>query len=215
MKITKAILWGASWRLILAWLILSIFVLLQGERLIRPVLPFASAVVETIQSDYRATLKISNDQPGLIQMQATTRRVIPSIAGRGAKLTAGVHVSHALVPLVLLFSFLFSWPVEKHQERLILLILGIPLSFILIALTLPFQLAGSLENMFQGYAQQYDVNREKPLLLTWMLFLEVGGRWLLPIVLTVCTGLAMQLMGSKPKHSIKLKKRTLKHQQIR
>jgi len=181
--------------------------LLQGDRLIRPVLPFVAAVIEVIQSDYQATLKISNDQPGLIQMQATTRRVIPSIAGRGAKLTAGVHVSHSLVPLVLLFSFLLAWPVDKLQHRLILLILGIPLSFSLVALTLPFQLAGSLENMFQGYAQQYDVNREKPLLLTWMLFLEVGGRWLLPIVLTVFTGLAMALMGSKPKHAIKRKKR--------
>jgi len=208
MKITKAVLWGASWRLISAWLFLSVSVLLQGDRLTRPVLPFVATVIEVIQSDYQAALKISNDQPWLIQMQATTRRVIPAIAGRGAKLTAGVHVSHALVPLVLLFSFLFAWPVEKYQERLmILLILGIPLSFSLVALTLPFQLAGSLENMFQGYAQQYGVNREKPLLLTWMLFLEVGGRWLLPIVLTVFTGLAMQLMGSKPKRAIKRKKR--------
>jgi len=210
MKITKAVLWGASWRLILAWLLLSVFVLLQGDRLIRPVLPFVAAVIEVIQSDYQATLKISNDQPGLIKMQATTRRVIPSIAGRGAKLTAGVHVSHALVPLVLLFSFLLAWPVEKYQQRLVLLLLGIPLSFSLVALTLPFQLAGSLENMFQGYAQQYAVNREKPLLLTWMLFLEVGGRWLLPMVLAIFTCLLMQSLGAKPKKYHHAKKRRSK-----
>jgi len=199
MKVTKATLWGVSRRLILAWFFLSVSVLLQGDRLIRPVLPFASAVIEIIQSDYRATLKISNSQPGLIQMQAITRRVIPSIAGSGAKLTAGVHVSHALVPLVLFFCFLLAWPVEKYQERLTLLVMGIPLSFSLVALTLPFQLAGSLENMFQGYAQQYAVNREKPLLLTWMLFLEVGGRWLLPLVLAIASCVWVQSLRSKQK----------------
>lgn len=67
---------------------------------------------------------------------------------------------------------------EKYQKCIVLLLLGIPLSYSLIALTLPFQFAGSIEIMFQAYAQQYGTTREKPLLLNWVIFLEVGGRWL-------------------------------------
>jgi len=202
-KLTKAALCGISRRLILAWLFLSILVLFQGDRLIRPVLPFVSSVIEFIQADYRATLKISDNQPDLIQLQATTRRIIPSITGSGAMLTAGAHVSHTLVPLVLFFTVLLAWPLDKTQHRLILLILGIPISLILVALTLPFQLAGSLENMFQGYAQQYSVNREKPLLLSWMLFLEMGGRWLLALVLAISSCILVQSLRSKQKYTKK------------
>ncbi len=79
--------------------------LFQGEHLSRPILPLISSVIDMIQSDYRTTLTINSDQPGLIHMQATTRHNIHSIAATGARLTAGIHVSHALVPLVLFFLF--------------------------------------------------------------------------------------------------------------
>ncbi len=210
MFITKPILNGIAWRLILSWLILSAGVMLQGEQIIRPVLPFVTSVIEVIQSDYKARLNINQDQPGIIQMQAVTRRSISGIAARGAKLTAGVQVTHNLVPLVLLFSILMSWPLKKHRQRYLLLMLGIPLSYAIVALTIPFQLAGSIENMLQGYAQQYAVNRDKPWLLSWMLFLEVGGRWLLPVILAVTSCLLMQLIQLTPKALIKRKNKKMK-----
>ncbi len=209
MIITKAILWGISRRLIIVWVCLSMLSLLLGDRLMRPVLPLVSSVISSIQSDYRPKLEINKSHPDLIHMQATTRHIIPSIAAIGAKLTAGAHISHALVPWVILFSVLIAWPVECFRQRILLLMLGFLLSMLVVALTIPFQLAGSIEMMFQRYAQQYGVNREKPFLLTWMLFLEVGGRWLLPIMLAIGTCLSLQSMKRNPKKSMHQKKRTL------
>lgn len=212
MKVTKQILWKTSWRLILAWLLLSACILFQGERLTRPLLPFVSYVISMIQSDYRAILKINSDEPGLIQMQATTRRSIPSIIAAEERLITGTHITHALVPLMIFFSILWSWPVENYQKRVVLLLLGVPLSFSIVALTVPFQLSGNVELLFQHFAEYYKVKKESTFILSWFIFLEVGGRWLLPIVLAVISCLLVQKIGSKKKGVPALKKKQKKKQ---
>lgn len=154
--------------------------------------PLFTSVIEMIQDNFRPVLHINTNQNGLISMTAITRRSIPVIAAAGAKLTAGAHIFHSMVPYVLLFTLLAAWPVSHTRDRWLLMGLAFPLMLLLSALTVPFQLAGSIEIMFQQYAQQYSATRNKPLLLYWMLFMEGGGNWLLPIVMATVGGLAIQ-----------------------
>ncbi len=188
----KTILRGIILRLIGGWLLCSAFALLVGAYFLDLLLPYFSWVVDLIQSDYRSTLSLSKSGDSLIEMTAVTRHSLRGIAAPGSKLTAGAHSHHVLIPFVLGVTILFAWPVIRLRQRIVLLLFGIPLILVIAALTVPFQLAGSIEVMLQGLAQKYSVARPSSLLLTWMFFLEVGGRWLLPIVLAVAICLSLQ-----------------------
>jgi hypothetical protein len=100
----------------------------------------------------------------------------------GQELTAGTHLMHTLVPMVIELSVLLVWPVNAWRERFLLLLLGLVTSMIVLAATAPFVLIGNLEIYLQEMAVQAQVKRPEPWTLTWMIFSEMGGRWLLPLV---------------------------------
>ncbi len=192
MQLNKAILFGVSLRLTVAWLVFTVGALLWGEQFIRFFLPFMSSVISSLQTDYWPVLSISDDKPGLIHMVATTRHSIPSIALEGARLTAGAHITHALVPFVIYYCMLIACPQKSFKRRMWLLLLSLPVNWLLAASTVPFQLAGHIEMLFQDLAKKYSAPRDESFLLSWMYFLEVGGRWLIPIILAVVSCLSFQ-----------------------
>ena len=65
---------------------------------------------------------------------------------------------------------------------MLLIGLGLLTAVLVVMATLPAQLLGKLEISFQNIAVAGQNPRPVPLFLDWMVFCEVGGRWLLAIV---------------------------------
>jgi hypothetical protein len=199
---------AAGFRFCAAALLLSLLVFGFPRGLMTPALPFMTHVLDTIQRDYHSELALSDDGM-IINMTATTRKTIPGIAAYGSDLTAGAHTFHALLPAVWLFSVLCVWPVDRSGERILLLLAGLPLSWLILAITLPFQLAGMIEAMFQEYAAQYGVTRPKPWLWNWLIFFELGGDWVVPFLLAFATGMVVTGAPGKPRSAANNPKRSL------
>jgi hypothetical protein len=99
----------------------------------------------------------------------------------GTELKSAAHLLHNLVPLVIEGSILLVWPVPRWSQRLILMAFGLLTATLVILLTLPALLLGKLEITFQDVAMTGKNPRTVPWLVDWMVFCELGGRWLLAI----------------------------------
>jgi hypothetical protein len=136
----------------------------------------------------------------MVHLSATTLRSLEIskslVIPEGLRLTTAGSLVHALVPLVILWSLIIAWPATVVREKVSLLLLSLPATLITVALTTPFLLAGRMEIMFSEMAFQRGEQREEPFALTWLLFTEGGGRWLLPIVMAACCILLARWMFS-------------------
>jgi len=100
----------------------------------------------------------------------------------GTELNSSAHLLHALVPLVIEGSILLVWPVQRYSQRLLLIAMGILTAILVVMVTLPAQLLGTLEISFQEVALTGEKPRSVPWFVDWMVFCEMGGRWLLGVV---------------------------------
>lgn len=80
-------------------------------------------------------------------------------------------------------SILLVWPVQHWRQRLLLIGLGVLAAVLVIMATLPAQLLGKLEISFQDIAESGSNPRAVPWFVDWMVFCEMGGRWLLAIAI--------------------------------
>jgi hypothetical protein len=88
---------------------------------------------------------------------------------------------HSFVPLVIEGSILLVWPVQHWRQRVLLLGSGLLAAVLVVVATLPAQLLGKLEIAFQDLAESGSNPRVVPWFVDWMVFCELGGRWLLGI----------------------------------
>jgi len=98
------------------------------------------------------------------------------------ELKSSAHLLHSFVPLVIEGSILLVWPVQSWRQRLLLIGLGLLTAILVVMATLPAQLLGKLEISFQDIAEAGSNPRAIPWFVDWMVFCELGGRWLLGIV---------------------------------
>ena len=175
---------------LLAWLVLSALGWYFGGALGQCLLPGFGFIINQICPDYSSWLTLLPENHDFtIQLSAIV--VNPVLLGDklwlnpGLELTVGTHLMHTLVPLVIQVSILLVWPVKSWRKRVILLVLGLVTSVFVLGLTAPFLLLGNLEVYLLELAEQAKVHRPEPWTLSWMIFCEMGGRWLLPIVAAV------------------------------
>jgi hypothetical protein len=71
--------------------------------------------------------------------------------------------------------------VQHWRQRLLLIGLGLLTSALVVMATLPALLLGKLEISFQDIAESGSNPRAVPWFVDWMVFCEMGGRWLLGI----------------------------------
>lgn len=184
---SRAELLTLALKALLAWSVLSGFGWYFGEALGTGLLPWFEAIIYQVRPDYWPRLKlIQENHDFTIYMSATLLNPVP-LGGTlwlktGLEITAGTHVMHTLVPIVIELSILLVWPVNSWRERWILLSLGLVTSMLVVSATAPFVLLGNLEINLQLLADQANVNRPVPWTITWMIFNEMGGRWVLPII---------------------------------
>jgi hypothetical protein len=101
----------------------------------------------------------------------------------GTELKTSAHLLHSFVPLVIEGSILAVWPVQHLRQRLLLIGLGLLTSALVVMATLPALLLGKLEISFQDIAESGSNPRAVPWFVDWMVFCEMGGRWLLAIAI--------------------------------
>lgn len=191
-------------RLIAVWLVLSAAGTLFGPQILRPALPMLAWIAQALMPGHAARIDIQQqDGEAMLVLSLTTLREIPVALGvfipPGKVIPASSHVLHNLVPAVILWSVLIAWPVRRLAERARLMLLGVAATLAILAATTPFVLAGLVETSFQDLADQLGTARAEPWFLTWMIFLESGGRWLLPLLAAaLCIGAGKVARQDKP-----------------
>jgi len=174
-------------RALLAWLALSAFGILFANVLGDSLLPLLEFVIRLVTQDYAPALKLLPEHhdfqivlSGLLMrpLYLTESLVIRP----GTELTAQTHLLHTLVPAVIDLSVVLAWPVTGWPERLVGILLGLITAIAVIAVTAPFVLIGTIEISFQEWVVDSGSRRPEPWPLTWMLFCEMGGRWLLAVL---------------------------------
>ncbi len=173
---------------LLAWLILSGLVWYFGEWLGKGLFPLLKAVTMAMNPDMSPSLNLMKPTAQLdyaIELSALVLRPVYLNAGQfippGIELKSSVHLLHALVPLVIEMSLLLVWPVQRRSQRCLLITLGLLTAVLVVMATVPALLLGKLEISFQDVALTGQNPRQVPWFVDWMVFCEMGGRWLLAI----------------------------------
>ena len=173
---------------LLTWLVLSGLVWYFGEWLGKGLFPLLKAVIMAMNADMSPSLKLVKPTGQLdyaLELSAWLLRPIYLNAGQfippGTELKSSADLMHALVPLVIELSILLVWPVQRRSQRHLLIALGLSTAILVIMATLPALLLGKLEISFQDVALTGKNPRLVPWFVEWMVFCEMGGRWLLAI----------------------------------
>ena len=174
----------------LAWLALSGLVLFFGDGLITGLFPLLKAIMISMAPDLSPGLKLvksaQSQMDAWIELSVLALRPIYLNADHfipsTTELKSSAHLLHSLVPLVIEGCILLVWPIQHWWQRALLLGLGLLAAVLVIMATLPAQLLGKLEISFQDIAESGRNPRPVPWFVDWMVFCEMGGRWLLGIV---------------------------------
>lgn len=174
---------------LLAWLVLSGLILYFGEWLAKGLFPLLKAVMISMAPDLSPSLNLlKSAQSQLdysIELSAWVLQPIYLNANQfippPTVLKSSAHLLHSFVPMVIEGSILLIWPVQHWRQRLWLLGSGLLAAVLVIMATLPAQLLGKLEISFQDIAESGINPRQVPWFVDWMVFCELGGRWLLGI----------------------------------
>ena len=180
-------------RVLATWVLLSWLGLACAPELVAPLLPMFSAVLDMLLlGQFIPSLDLAGEGNGaVLRLSALTIRALPlpddiyvPAMARLPHITT--HLSHVLVPAILLACALVAWPARNRAEALLRVALGVVAMAPVMALTTPVTLAGRLHML---------VSEPGPgnhrWLLDWVLFAEGGGRWLVPrVAAAACTTLA-------------------------
>ena len=174
---------------LLAWLVLSGLVLYFGEWLVKGLFPLLKAIMMSMTPELAPSMKLvklaQSQFEFSIELSAWVLRPIYLNAGQyippGTDLKSSAHLLHVLVPLVIEGTILLVWPVQRWTQRFLLIALGLLTGGLVVMAILPAHLLGMMETSFQDVAVTGKNPRSVPWFVDWMIFCEMGGRWLLGI----------------------------------
>lgn len=175
------------------WPTMILLGLWGGRPAIDVLLPLLDVVAEGLSEEFTARLTWDENDPDLLLIRAQLTRPLATTTAAGLKIgqvvTTGTNLAHVLVPPVIVFAVIASWPQPNLRRRLLGLILAVPLASIAVVLTTPLLLAARVETLVLDHAQAAGVVRDPSWLVHWMIWAEGGGRWLLALVLALaCVG---------------------------
>lgn len=193
-----------SLRTVLAWCALSA----TGYLLVRPLLtafiPMMQVMIDTMQSDYMAHLSIVDVQGNArLLMSCTAARplLFPNghmIALFGTVDCAYIDAVHALVPIIIFLVAVVGWPIGNSVERRRRILASLLMLPLVVALTTPIALVG-LEKMARNPDRFGGADGQLTSLMQPFVLMEMGGRWLLPLVAAlVCIRLALPTSPGAP-----------------
>ncbi len=200
------LLHSAGLRLIAAWAVASTVGYVVGSALLRPGLPAVASAVQWLAPYLSTEVTIVGDDAAA-QIQLNARVHDPIVLGSGYIIPVGqatparANVIHALVPLVIFFSVLVAVPVDNWRQRVLGLVVGLPFGYALLLLTTPFQLVGLIEASVQQLAAELGLSRPPLLVLRWMLLMEGGGRWALPVAAALVSAVVTRYLERSPRNN--------------
>ena len=175
-------------RLIATWALLTALGWFYGESLLKPLLPVAEVVAEQLDGRYDVALSVSSrDRREIVTLDGTLTETIhlgPHVLWPGDRVAAATSVLHALVPLIIFVALNAAWPVATRRAALLMVTLSAGGVVLLNAATLPFNVVGLVDIDLYHLGLRYGIESEEPLRLSWMVLMESGGRWALPVALS-------------------------------
>jgi len=190
--------------------VVSVVTVLAQRELMACLLPCFNVIIRLLQSDFVASPRaVEMHNEWMIQMTPFLLRAV-SLSDqlalrRFVELPPFfVGVNHALVPLVLLITAVASWPFASSREaavRALLTLLGLPL---VVALTTPLLLVARVQMWIVELALQHGAGSREPALVSAAIFMESGGRWLLPLTVAIaCVAVSKRLCVGGAVHPLK------------
>ena len=180
-----------------AWVVLVALGYVAGPALTELLLPAYEAVTELLLSDFSARLSVAEIE-GIRHIRlnavvthefALTERVTVPV---GREVPASITVLHSMVPAVILLTAVLAWPAASLARFALRLAAALVAVVLTLSVINPIHLVGNLERGVQSAILQLGGERDTPLLLKSMLFMEGGGRWVLPLVAGVLCVLATE-----------------------
>jgi hypothetical protein len=102
-----------------------------------------------------------------------------------------MHLLHVLVPAVLLLGLLGAWPAWSIKEFTVRLSLGALAAVGVLGAVVPLTLAGKFSLWLVDTTARSPTPFQGDWLIHLLIFSEMGGRWLIPIVVGIaCIGIA-------------------------
>jgi hypothetical protein len=172
---------------LVVWLLLSGLVWYGGFYLGQGLLPLINTVIMTMNTDISPSLRlVISGEDVSIELSAWVLRPIYLNANHfipvGTELKSSTHLLHNLVPFVIEGTLLLVWPQEQRSRYALVIMFGLLTAIGVILATLPALLLGQLEISFQQTAMSGNKPRAMPYFADWMVFCELGGRWLLAVI---------------------------------
>lgn len=197
-----------SLRLLAAGVVGSGFALLAGPWLLHQLLPVFEVLFGLVQPGVLANFSMA-DGPTTASLITASAYSSHGLLVNGQLIATAespliavtTETAHALLPAAIFLTALLFWPAPKGQ-RLTRAAWGIGGLLTLLCLTTPFLLAARVEmyiddQTLQAGGQSHPFH--SPLLL-WMILSEMGGRWLLSIVLAIAC-IRLSALASPPPSS--------------
>jgi hypothetical protein len=152
--------------------------------------PIMNTMIDHMQSDYMAHLSMveRNGNPQ-ITMSCTAIRPLTLPSGRvipflGTVDCAYMDAVHALVPIVIFLVAVMAWPTRNASEMAKRLFGAVMILPCVVALAAPMVLVG-LEDMGRNPISSSDTGGTVRALLQPFAFMEMGGRWLIPLLAAI------------------------------
>jgi hypothetical protein len=188
-------------RLVLAWALWSGLGFWQGATLFAASTGLMTEAVHWIEPRLASTVQLTTagadaalvlDASVAIPLPLDSERAVPT----GTAITPQISAAHALVPLLILLSVSVALPVRSWRERALGLAIAVPLAWAFALMLAVFHLLGLVEMNLQTTAESLGITRSPPLLLSLLVFMEGGGRWLISVLAGVLpTLLARRLLN--------------------
>jgi hypothetical protein len=185
---------ATGWRLIAVATAVSVLLLPMGHALVSLLLPTFAKVFSLARPGFQAFFQLSaNGSDEIITAASRTTALFELAPGHALPPltpvdTVWMELVHALVPAVIFLTGLLAWPLMSRREIFWRIGLGLAGLFLVLCLTTPLYLAGRVEMLLMEAAAEIQGVPPAPFqspLILWAIFTEMGGRWLLPIVMAI------------------------------
>jgi len=173
-------------RIVLVGLLASAIVSLAGQWLAVAALPVMSLVSQALHPGFYASLDLQTVAPMTVRLTLTA--VAPARVGSfllvplGDSITAEAHLAHVLVPAVLPLIVAAAWPVRGPRARVMVMLGSTAIGALAMCVIAPLQLAGLVQSSFESFAEANGIAFEQTTVVSLLLFMESGGRWVLPLI---------------------------------
>jgi len=195
-----------SLRVLLTWAGLAVVLLFGGRVLLTAMLPLFNVFIDLMQPDFVPSLEIVPDADGwVVRLRPLIAKAIAvgpgTIIPPGARLDwFSTSVDHTLVPILLFLTALLSWPTTGTREWGLRVLTGLPALIVVLLLSAPILLIGRVQMWVTELAVRNGAVFQEPALVTFMIFMESGGRWLLPLVAAIaCISAGRTLSSVSPR----------------